>query len=252
MTSTSREDFLDQDDKIRGQNYVCMSFISPEDILKKKELFLVENYLKDVSTSLSELVGELSILFPGKEESIRLFQEKYDLFFKPETIQSGYKFFLSKSTESLEKQFHEENDFTTSIRGFKVRGSYDTLVEAKHRSELLRKKEDNAFNIFIAEVGCWCPWSPDPDVLKDQEFSETHLNTLMQKYHENAEHSQQVYSDRKEELKTKIAESNLLNTMIEEVDEVDEVGGVDETTVTDELQKKDAWSERKDETSSDN
>lgn len=40
-------DLLDEDKTISGQKYVCLSFISPENHIKKKELFYFENYLKN-------------------------------------------------------------------------------------------------------------------------------------------------------------------------------------------------------------
>ena len=43
------EDFLEVDQPIPGQNYACISFVSPEEVLKKKELFMVHKYLKTVS-----------------------------------------------------------------------------------------------------------------------------------------------------------------------------------------------------------
>ena len=33
-------DYLEVDNPIPGQNYVCLSFVSPEKTLKEKELFL--------------------------------------------------------------------------------------------------------------------------------------------------------------------------------------------------------------------
>ena len=33
-------DYLEVDNPIPGQNYVCISFVSPDDIIKQKELFL--------------------------------------------------------------------------------------------------------------------------------------------------------------------------------------------------------------------
>jgi hypothetical protein len=38
-------DLLDEDRTISGQKYVCLSFISPENHIKRKELFYFENYL---------------------------------------------------------------------------------------------------------------------------------------------------------------------------------------------------------------
>ena len=36
MSDTTVEDFLEVDTPIGGQNYACLSFISPEKILKEK------------------------------------------------------------------------------------------------------------------------------------------------------------------------------------------------------------------------
>ena len=77
------------------------------------------------------------------------------------------------------------------------------------------EKENNKFSIYIAEVGCWCPWSPNPDAIKDQEFAETELNTLMKSYSENVEKSSEYFESRKEELKKRI-ENNKKNTIKEE------------------------------------
>ena len=40
------EDFLSVDTPIPGQNFVCLSFVSPEKILKNKESYFVHEFLK--------------------------------------------------------------------------------------------------------------------------------------------------------------------------------------------------------------
>jgi hypothetical protein len=40
------EDFLDEDTEIPGQRYVLLSFLSPENVLDKKELFFFEKFLQ--------------------------------------------------------------------------------------------------------------------------------------------------------------------------------------------------------------
>ena len=147
MTQTSDIDYLEQDDKVRGQNYVCMSFVSPEDILQKKDCFFFSKYIQDFSNKLSNLFDELAERYPDCKDKLDLIKENNDCFFKVETINDNYKFFVSNNADELEREFYEQNEFQTSIRGFKVRGSYDTLEEAKARSETLRKKENNKFNI---------------------------------------------------------------------------------------------------------
>ena len=90
------------------------------------------------------------------------------------------------------------------MRGIKVRGVFDTVEEAKMRSEFL-KKQDKNFNIFIGQVGCWCPWSPNPDDLSNQEYSETQLNTLMKEYKKNQESKDEIFEKRREDnIKTKL------------------------------------------------
>ena len=47
-------DVLDEDKPISGQKFVCVSFISPEKIIKQKEVFIFEQFLKqwDMNKSL--------------------------------------------------------------------------------------------------------------------------------------------------------------------------------------------------------
>ena len=66
----------------------------------------------------------------------------------------------------------------------KIRGVFDTTEEAKIRAEVLKRSGDK-FDIFLGQVGCWCPFSPNPEDLQDQEYAETELNTLMKKYKNN-------------------------------------------------------------------
>ena len=40
-------DLLEEDKPIAGQKFVCMSFCSPESILKQKEIFFFEEFLKN-------------------------------------------------------------------------------------------------------------------------------------------------------------------------------------------------------------
>ena len=82
-----------------------------------------------------------------------------------------------------------------------MRGVFDTLKEAQVRCEVL-KRRDTRHNIFIAQMGCWCPWSPNPDDIQDQKFAETHLNTVMEKYQENQVKKDMFFEERKNELKS--------------------------------------------------
>ena len=49
-------DLLEEDKPIAGQKFVCVSFVSPDKILKQKEIFLFEQFLKkwDFSKSMEK------------------------------------------------------------------------------------------------------------------------------------------------------------------------------------------------------
>ena len=44
-------DYLDIDNPINGQNYVCMSFLSPESVMQDKNAFIVSKFLQSVCKS---------------------------------------------------------------------------------------------------------------------------------------------------------------------------------------------------------
>ena len=51
MNSSKSEkyvDLLDEDKPIAGQKFVCLSFVSPEKILKQKEMFYFDNFFKTI------------------------------------------------------------------------------------------------------------------------------------------------------------------------------------------------------------
>lgn len=200
-------DYLEQDDPIRNQNFVCLSFISPEEVLKKKDIFHLEKYIDEFSKKSSELLNTFKTLFPEKQEELRIMSDNFDFIFDNTKIHDHFRYFVQDNNDELTKQFYEENKFQTCIRGLKVRGVYDTIEEAKARSEKLRKLENNKFSIFVAQVGCWCPWSPNPEEITDQEFAETELNTLMHKYQENLDNKAEFFKSRHDDMRLAIKES---------------------------------------------
>ena len=46
-------DLLEEDKPISGQKFVCVSFVSPETILKQKNIFFFEQFLKHYDLSKS-------------------------------------------------------------------------------------------------------------------------------------------------------------------------------------------------------
>ena len=153
------EDFLEVDTQIGGQNYCCLSFVSPEDVIREKNIQFIHKFLKTIA-------------------------KNYDL--DQDSIVDKYKDFLYINEDKLEEEYNSENDFQTNVRGVKVRGTYSTLKEAQVKAARLQKSDPN-FSVYIGQVGYWLPWNPRSDKIDGQEYAEGELNELVKKYRENQE-----------------------------------------------------------------
>lgn len=195
---------LDQDVPIRGQKYALISFVSPEDVILRKDIFVFQKFLEHFSSDVQVLLsGILSCPSLQNEQSIKDMvsnvRERHACIFNHEDMALELAFFKNQRGDELESEYQEKNAFQTSIRGFKIRGSYETLQEAKARAENLSKFDKN-FNIFVCEVGCWSPWSPDPNDICESEFRDSRLNTLLKKYKEAGDLRDTVFEGRKESM----------------------------------------------------
>lgn len=178
-----QEDFLEVDQQIPGQNYVCLSMISPEKILKNKEVFLSKYFIKYF---LKQLKKDNDPLKLDPEKFTEEFVDKLD-------IDEMYENFRYTQEEQLTQKFSEMNDFQTCVRGLKVRGVYDTIKEAQMRAKLLQKRDPN-FHVFVGQVGYWLPWDPNPDGIKNQEYANDQLNTLMKSYVDNKNQKDDLFA----------------------------------------------------------
>jgi len=202
VVPVSEMDYLEEDEQIRGQSFVCLSFLSPEKVLDKKEVFTFSKFTENFCNEVTELFENLKLKYPDDEDGFQTIMDRYRFLFNKKHMQEEYRYFLDEKTDELNNEFNQEVDFQTNVRGLKVRGSYDTLREAQVRSEVLKRK-DSKHNIYIAQVGCWCPWDPSPNDIQDQHYGEDQLNTLMKKYRENQSYKDMVFDERKNELMEK-------------------------------------------------
>lgn len=222
VVPVSECDYLEEDPEIRGQKFCCVSFISPEKLLDDKNTFIFTEFTKNFCKDMNDLFHNMKEKYPDDADGFQAIADRYRFLFNKQHMQDEYKYFCEEKSEELDKQFNEQVDFQTNVRGLKVRGSYDTLREAQVRSEVLKRKDKN-HNIFICQVGCWCPWDPSADQIDDQHYSEDQLNTLMKKYRENQAHKDEVFNDRKRDMleaqkekNKKVEEENLLESNVVE------------------------------------
>jgi hypothetical protein len=160
---------------------------------------MFNQFITKFSNDMTTLLDGIQLKYSDSKDFVDSVKENNSYLFNPKDMSEQYAFYKSVNNHDLESSFHRDNNFTTSIRGIKVRGVFDSLEEAKNRSEFI-KRIDNKFNIYIAQVGCWCPWSPNPDSLENQEYAETQLNTLMKEYKKNMNDKDVVFENRKTSL----------------------------------------------------
>lgn len=203
LVDVTQEDHLDQDPDLRGQKYACVSFISPEDALLHKDAFFISEFTKHLAGDVSTMLDNLSTKFKDDQDvqdMVRAVRERHEYLATPEAMDAEYRMFKDTHNDRLESAFYEQNEFRTSIRGLKIRGVYESLKEAQKRAEAIKVFDKN-FDVWIAEVGCWCPWNPNPHAREvEQQFPEAELNTLMSKYKENQDKRDALYAERKESL----------------------------------------------------
>lgn len=185
-------DFLDVDRPIPGQNFVCMSFLSPESAIKERYLWYIKSFLQSLTEDIPQPENMPELEFKNKLQKIVTNKVSYN------GVSSLWEDFLYEKRETLEQQYDEKVDFQTSTRGLKIRGTYGSYREAKKRSEQIAKFDTN-HHVYIGQIGHWLPWDPDPHEVPEQEYQEKELNTLMKKYRENLVCKDQFFEERNRE-----------------------------------------------------
>lgn len=237
---------LTSDKEIPGQKYTLLSFVSPETVLKNKDVYYFNQFLKSYefefkTKSIEEFLAKTVISINTNLEKKAVEFEKLDLSgsadvcrnskVRIDTVFSDLQEFIKKNSselhesqlkdkyddyvalnkQKLESDFYVENKFQTSTRGLKIRGTFGYHEEAEVYARKLQK-EDPVHNIFVAEVGKWLPWDPQATEVKDQEYAEEQLNTLMKKKRENEEQKETFFKDknlkRPEKIKFSVTNEN--------------------------------------------
>jgi hypothetical protein len=210
-------DLLEEDKPLSGQKFVCVSFVSPENILTQKNHFFFQEFLKhyDFSKSVQKFSQFLNFLafkynmeFDKMMEDFQEFVSSEKDEFPKNEINDEYKNFLDSNEERLEDEFNEVYEFQTSVRGLKVRGSYSTQAEAEFRCKMLREVDPN-HNVYVGPVGMWMPWEPEAYKTGRVEYLEDELNQLMSEKNKNEKEAKQQFEKRVLESKRKAIEENI-------------------------------------------
>jgi len=210
-------DLLEEDKPISGQKFVCVSFVSPENILKQKNHFLFQEFLKhyDFTKSVQKFTQFLNfasykynLTFDDVMNDFQDYMKTEKETFADNHVSDEFKNFLDANEERLEDAFGKSCDFQTSVRGLKVRGSFSTQQEAELRCKLLREIDPN-HNVYVGPVGMWMPWEPEAYKTGRVEYLEEELNQLMSEKNKNEAAAKQEFEKRVRESKRKAIEENI-------------------------------------------
>ena len=205
MAEEREEVFLEGDNPIPGQSYCLVSFLSPEEVVKDKQLYMFNRFMTQRCGEWEEAVKKCMDKskgedLKGKMERDILEKLKLEMKYTYEQFKSRFEDFQYKFHDQLEKDFNEVCDYKTNIRGVKVRGVYETLKEAEIKAKSLQKS-DRSFHVFIGSVGQWLPWDPCADRVQNEEYLESELNNLMKEYKKNEINKDIFYEEQKKEKK---------------------------------------------------
>ncbi len=209
-------DLLDEDRPIAEQKFVCLSFISPEEIIKRKELFMFNEFVRqfDFNKSMEKFVQFINFISFKYNIQVDELMEEFKTFVDSErktltvNIDSDFKNFMDSNSETLENEFSKQNDFQTSVRGLKVRGVFPTQAEAELRCKMIREVDPN-HDVYVGPVGMWLPFHPDAYKTGKVEYLEKELNELMHQKKKNEDIAKVEFDKRVKESKLKAIQENI-------------------------------------------
>ena len=241
-------DLCDEDQPVAGQKFACLSFVSPEKILKQREQFIFDQFVKewDFTKSISKTVEFLNFMTFKYKLNTETVMADFQEFVKEEkeklqysTTEDDFKTFMDQNEDKLHQEFQKKHGFQTSVRGLKVRGVFPTQEEAELRCKKLREVDPN-HDIYVGPIGMWIPWDPDAYKTGRVEFMEEELNQLHHEKMKNETKAKEEFDRRVLETKRKAIEENIKkaqetgNVLTQTISEDGALVGVKETVDFDE------------------
>lgn len=232
-----KTDYLKQDPHIPGQTYTVVSFVNPKDMVLEKSLYYANEFMvhdinslilaqamqmvkklnSDMTGRISGVLDKLKLSVDEEDKHIyRILNDAYrpmqidedqfvteckrEYMLDRQEILDKYTAFLSQNRSKMDQVFDKSHGDATSVRGFKVRGCFSRIEDARQRAKFLRDNVEQAIHAFVVETGTWFPVDMDADEVQDQDYMLPKLNELMGKYNEGIQARDQLYHERKQEM----------------------------------------------------
>jgi len=252
-------DLLAEDPPIPSQLFGCYSFVSPDKIIKNRDVFMFEQFVKqwDCTKSLSMFSDFMQFVSHKYKINPELLMDDLSDFIKEEevvlkrlNVESDFKQFLDKNETKLAEEYNKRNKFQTSVRGFINRGNFSSSEEAEQHAKKIRDRDPN-HDIFVGRNFVWTPLDPDAYKTGRIEFLEEDLNQLHHEKLKNEQHAKEEFDKRVYETKKKAIEANIKlakesgNKLTQTMDEEGNLIGVRETVNFDDREVADDASKKK-------
>lgn len=177
-TQSQKVDYLKVDEPISGQRFACVSFVEPKnaDLLAKRESFFMTKFMQSFLTDYEQA---LKYKMENGEEKMSE-DVKDNLNISYDNLSDKYELFKSLHLKKMQTDFEnmDEAHMETTVRGFKVRGCYPTQAIAQQMARDYHSQEPFA-DVFLSQVGYWCPWNPQNVGDIEPEYDEEQLNQLV-------------------------------------------------------------------------
>jgi hypothetical protein len=199
-------DYLDEDPEIPTQKYCVVSFLSPEKIVKQKQEFMFEQFVKFMDYDWKIKGLEHFMAFLAKKYSLKVedligdaaeFGKVREKEIRETDVPEQWQVFLLKHEKECQEKFDNSVDFRTNVRGVKVRRAFATVEEAQVMAKVFQRKYPKD-NIYIGKVGAWLPWDPSEHLMPEVEYAEKELNELMRRYKENEANKEMFFAEERE------------------------------------------------------
>ena len=236
-SASKTSDYLKTDPVLNGQDYAVVSFVNPGDPVVEKNLFYLNKFLVadvnktmtaqciqmvrklqvDMRNKISEVLDRLKSSANEEDKNLsRILEARYrDMQIDEDSyidecrrryemdaaeITDRYKIYLTENRQAMDVEFDQANDHKTSLRGFKVRGAFARMADARDRAKFLRDTVEPGIHTFVVPMGVWFPVDMEADEVQDQEYMLSQLNELMGKYHEGVHARNQHFLERQREM----------------------------------------------------
>ena len=230
---------------VNNQKFALVSFLSPNDRVKQRTLFNIQQFLCDevnrrllekgrqMVLDINQRFGQNMMKYIDKyskskdpklhavADVLKEVKEKLKMDYDSEetyliqTFSQDYEelvdlfdIYCADNYQHLEELFEQKYGSECSVHGFKIRGVFETAESAGKHAQYLQQKVEPHASVYMVPVGHWVPWSPDPDAIKDQHYAVKELNDLMGEYRKNQAKARELFEARKKKMIQAIEQDN--------------------------------------------